>query len=502
MHIDLHRISFGAPAAERDIAVGLQDYFVESEAYNRIASRSKTIVLGNRGTGKSAIFKVLAERSKSAGSLVIELNPEHYSYEMLTSILRSEREGSWAKHGAFSSSWRYLILVRVMQDLTAAGPRVKTGSAARIYNYLRDNFKGTADSPIALLVAYLKRIEGFKIGAYEAAVKTRELASLYKLQELEPLLPCMTELLAKRPVVVLVDELDKGWDSSEDAKAFVSGLFQAAISLNELSKHLTVCISLRQELYDSIPALYDDTQKYRDLVETIRWDEPSLLAVVAKRIRHSIPELSGSSDTECWAAVFAETLKYRKNKSFNYLVDRTLYRPRELIQFCTDAVEEARSRNTVPIDYSIVSHVELAYSSAREKDISSEYRFQFPGLESIFEVFRGRVYTMERNELEDICLQICTGELKTEQVAKWVLDQEPDYLVDVLWRVGFLRAYAVGGLKALRRSGSSYVGPHQVSTLNLRTITRFQIHPMFRAALGMKAPKRDAGSVNEVDEEE
>ena len=80
--------------------------------------------------------------------------------------------------------------------------------------------------------------------------------------------------------------------------------------------------------------------------------------------------------------------------------------------------------------------------------------------------------------------------------------QECEFLIDVLWRVGFLTAYAVGGLKALRRSGSSYVGPHQVSTLNLRTITRFQIHPMFRAALGMRSPKRDASSVAEGDEEE
>jgi hypothetical protein len=78
-----------------------------------------------------------------------------------------------------------------------------------------------------------------------------------------------------------------------------------------------------------------------------------------------------------------------------------------------------------------------------------------------------------------------------------VLSQEPDYLIDLLWRVGFLRAYAVGGLKALRRSGSSYLGPHQVSTLNLRTISRFQVHPMFRSVLGMKEPKRDA----EPDEE-
>ena len=33
--IDLTRLSFGAPAAERDISQGLADYFVESPAFGR-----------------------------------------------------------------------------------------------------------------------------------------------------------------------------------------------------------------------------------------------------------------------------------------------------------------------------------------------------------------------------------------------------------------------------------------------------------------------------------
>ncbi|HZP41322.1 MAG TPA: hypothetical protein VFD84_07405 [Candidatus Binatia bacterium] len=498
--MDLSKLNFGAPAAERDISVGLADYFVESDAYARLASRKKTIVLGNRGTGKSAIFKILAGRARSSGSLVLELSPEDYSYEMLSSVLRSEREGAWAKHGAFASSWKFLILVLVMKELTRQGPRFKTGAAARIYEYLRDHHEGAQDTPISVLVSYLKRIEGLKVGTYEASIKTRELSKLYKLQEIEPLLPCIQEIVQRRPVTVLVDELDKGWDNSEDAKAFVSGLFQASISLNDVSPRLTVYVSLRQELYDSIPALYDDTQKYRDLIEIIRWDEPSLLAVAAKRIRHSLPELAAEGDTACWNGVFAETLQYRKTKSFNYMIDRTLYRPRELIQFCTDAVEDARTAKADLIDYQVISRAELGYSSAREKDIASEYRFQYPGLSSVFEVFRGRVYTLERDELENICLSVCTGEIRTNQGAEWVLNQDADFLVDVLWRVGFLRAYAVGGLKALRRSGSSYVGPHQVATLNLRTISRFQVHPMFRAVLGMKEPKKDSTRSLEDDE--
>ncbi|MCO5120230.1 MAG: hypothetical protein M9951_11425 [Burkholderiaceae bacterium] len=499
MQIDLKRMNFGAPAAERDIALGLTDYFVESDAFKRLADRSRTIVLGNRGTGKSAIFKILADRARKSGAHVLELNPDHYSYEMLSSVLRAESEGSWAKHGAFTSSWKYLILILVMQELTRSGPRLKTGSAAKVYSFLRDHVEGEQENPIAVLISYLKRIEGFKIGPAEASLKTSELAKLYRLQELEPLIPCIKELLDKRSLVVLVDELDKGWDNSEDAKAFVSGLFQAAIWLNELSTRLTVYISLRQELYDSIPALYDDTQKYRDLIETIRWDEPSLLAVAGMRIKHSFPELKASGNDEAWGSIFAETLRYRKAKSFNYLVDRTLYRPRELIQFCSDAVADARSQNLVPIDYGVVSRVELDYSAARQKDISSEYRFQYPGLESIFEVFRGKVYLFERSDLEMLCLQICTGELRTDKFATWVLEQDPDFLIDVLWQVGFLRARAIGGLKALRRSGSSYVGPHQVSTLNLRTVSHFQVHPMFRAALGMREPKRDASQSHDDD---
>lgn len=484
--INLSKLNFGAPAAERDINHGLTDYFVESDAYSRLLTRQKTIVLGNRGAGKSAIFKVMAEKQRQAGYIVLELNPEDYSYEMLCSVLKKENEGSWSKHAAFATAWKFLILVLVMKALTKDGQKLKTGSAAKIYNYLRDNHQDIHDSPISTLVSYLKRIEGLKIGAYEASVKTKELAKLYRLEELDSLVPSLKELANRKKVVVLIDELDKGWDNSEDAKAFVSGLFQASISLNELTENMTVFVSLRQELYDSIPGLYDDAQKYRDIIETINWDEDSLLSVAAKRIRHSLPELQDQSDTHCWNSVFAETLQYRKSKSFNYIIDRTLYRPRELIQFCTDALEEAQSSHITPIDYSVISKAELVYSDARSKDISAEYRFQYPGLQSVFECFRGKSYSMERNTLETICLMICTGELRTDKLASWVTEQDPDFLIEVLWRVGFLRAYAVGGLKARRRSGSSYVGPHQVSTLNLRTVSRFQVHPMFRTCLGMK----------------
>jgi energy-coupling factor transporter ATP-binding protein EcfA2 len=482
-------VSFGAPAAERDIGHGLADYFVESSAFERVSSGQKLIILGNRGAGKSAIFKMLAARQRKAGAGVIELSPEDYSYEMLRTALEAESHGSWAKHGAFAAAWKYLIYVLVMKELNRSGGKLKSGASAQIYNYLRDNHAGEQDNPIAVLISYLKRIEGIKIGSYEAAMKTQELAKLYKLEAVTKLLPAIKEMCARRPMYVFVDELDRGWDASEDAKAFVSGLFQACVSINEHSPNLRVYVSLRRELYDSIPALYEDAQKYRDIIETISWSEAALLELVSKRIRHSVPELDTADDQSRWNAVFAETLDYRQNKSFNYLIDRTLYRPREIIQFCTDCAEQAKKTDAWPINYSVISVAEVVYSGDRARDIAAEYRFQYPGLMSLFEVFRGRVFTYDRDELELICLGIATGEYRTDPEASWVLNQDPGFLIDVLWRIGFLRAQAVGGVKAFRRSGSSYLGPHQVENLSLNNLTRFQVHPMFRAYLGMKEPK-------------
>lgn len=283
-----------------------------------------------------------------------------------------------------------------------------------------------------------------------------------------------------------IDELDQGWDSSEDAKAFVSGLFQAALSINQLSEQITVYISLRQELYDSIPAIYDDAQKYRDVIEIINWDEETLIELISKRIKYSVPALSTLSNEEAWNAVFAEQIQYRKAKSFNYLIDRTLYRPRELIQFCTDVLGENDTRR-FPMDYEQISAAEFRYSEDRTKDIASEYRFQMPSLLSVLEVFRGMAYSMAREDLELICLGIVEGEYKTSPEAfQWIDGQDHEYLIEALWSVGFLKAYAVGGIKARRRSGSSYIGNYQVGNINLGNITRFQIHPMFRTYLGLK----------------
>ncbi|CDO85701.1 hypothetical protein AWC29_11170 [Mycobacterium triplex] len=494
----LSHVSLGAPAAERDIEKGLEEYFVESEAYRRVADRTKTIIIGNRGAGKSAIFQILAKKAKSQATIVIDLAPEDYSYELLQELMASEREGSWAKHGAYSVAWKYLIYVSVMKSIaTNTSGVTKKSSLGAITRYIRDNHSGGQPSKLSSLISYLKRIEGVKIGKYEAALQTRELEKLYKLEEINNLLPALKEVLASKRVIVFVDELDRGWDASEDAQAFVAGLFQACLSINQLSTNLTVYMSLRQELYENIPALYEDAQKYRDLIEYIRWDEDGLRKLICARLRYSLVRRYPKnywnplpSDDFLWAQFFTDVLNYRQSKSFNYLVDRTLYRPREIIQFCSQVTDAAREAGQeLPLGYGLISIAEPIYSEDRAKDIAAEFRLQYPDLLKVFEAFRGLPHTLDRETLEELCMELILQDRSASDSLRWLNEMEPHALIDVLWRIGFLRAQAVGGIKGHVRSGSTYLGAYQVATLNLSPIKRFQVHPMFRTYLGTREAK-------------
>lgn len=484
--LDPSRLDLGAPAAERDIKKGLAAYFIESDDYKRVQRGDKLVVVGNRGVGKSAIFQVLAQRERAAGTYVIELAPEDYSYELLSRSMVPEHSGSWAKTGAYAVAWKYLIYVLVMQELTRKGARKK--EAASVYRYVRDNHVGGATSKLSALVSYIKRMEGLKIGSLDASLRTRELEKLYKLAEIAPLLPTLCQILESQKVVVLVDELDRGWDESEDAKAFVTGLFQACMSINGLSDNLRVYMSLRQELYDNIPALYEDAQKFRDVIEVISWTKPRLLELIAARIRYSLGQLEHYSDQRCWNRVFARESPDPASNSFDYMLDRTLYRPREIIQFCAQAVEATFDRKSgIPADAATVADVESVYSEERTTDIAAEYRFQYPGLLSLFEAFRGRNCCFQYDELELVCLEIATETALASEASVWVADQDPDVLMEALWQVGFLQAETVGGNSQQQLGTRSFLGQHQVRRLNLRAVQRFRVHPMFWAYLGLQS---------------
>lgn len=480
---DVKNVKFGRLAAEREIDEGLRKYFLETGAFVRLRDGEKSILLGNRGSGKSAIIKMLSDYYKQKGCLVIELLPEDYSYEMLKKTSISKNEEKWIKVSSYTAAWKYLLYVIAMKLYIQNINTVVKSNAKPIYDYIRKNHKGyDKQSNWGILTNYIKRIEGIKIGTYEAGIKTKQLQELYKLEDINNLLPSLKMLTKRKPIIFLIDELDKGWDASDEAQAFIGGLFQASVTLNQLSEKFKVIISLRKELYDNIPLLYEDYQKYNDMFEIIEWNRDNLFELITKRIGFSLPLTKEKTNIEKWNTVFLNQIQ--GEKTFDYIINRTLNRPRELIQFCIDSKERAEEIRADKIDINAIVSSEVKYSDKRTKDIAMEYKFQYPNILSVFEIFRGKDSIICRNDLEQLILSNLKKGNVIRDCDSWLTNQTEEFLITVLWQIGFLKihttCYNING-----EFKKGFYGINETNQSNIGNVENFMIHPMFRMYLGV-----------------
>jgi hypothetical protein len=477
----LDKISFGGDSAEDDSQ--LSEYFYRYSTYQNFIEKDKTILVGNRGAGKSAIFKHIKLKEEEKGNIVLALSPEEYSYEILSKIMTSEGEGNWAKQSSYSIAWQYLIYNLIFEALVKSfkGKLVR-GPARRIYDYVRDNFQHRDINPVGTLISYLKRLESFKIGNLEGSLKVRNLNFLYDLEEIKGLMPDLVASLRHKKFFILVDELDKGWDNSEDAGYFIAGLFQAIDKVNRVSPNLKALISIRQELYDNIPQISDDAQKIRSKIEVIRWTKEELLELIGLRLSHCQPKLEGLSAYQKWYKIFAaEQASQDHLSSIDYILDRTLLRPREVIQFCRLCIEA--SLGEPKISHAAIQRAEFIHSEQKIRDLASEYRFQNPGLLDLFEAFRGKNSIIGKEELEEIILSLIVGDIHVGEAA-WILNEDDKVIKKVLWQIGFLKACL-----PTKNGKCECQGYYERSTINIENVAYFQIHPAFHQYLALLPDK-------------
>jgi hypothetical protein len=141
----------------------------------------------------------------------------------------------------------------------------------------------------------------------------------------------------------------------------------------------------------------------------------------------------------------------------------------------------------VPLSPVAVREAEYPYSRERVRDIAAEHRFQYPGLLSVIEAFRGRGSVLTPDDLELACLELITREVPTRGTQGWLDDCTPDSLIEILWETGFLRTEVAQTNASSRTHAGVFVGPHQGGHLAVPAARRFQIHPMFWAYLGTPA---------------
>lgn len=112
----LANLNLGHPAAE-DEQVELSSYFLEREEYRQVLDGRANIVVGRKGSGKTAVWvRVRDKLRENRARVVIDLNPEAAQLRRLKDVvLRCLNSGS--KEFLLAAFWEYVLLLEICYKL-------------------------------------------------------------------------------------------------------------------------------------------------------------------------------------------------------------------------------------------------------------------------------------------------------------------------------------------------------------------------------------------------
>jgi hypothetical protein len=469
MHIS--EINWGDDSAERDPC--LLEYFVASDAFQRLRAKSKSIVVGRKGSGKSALRKKLEQTFESEnGTHVINLSPK---FNSIRNILNDrDIAENFGQEIFFQHTWLRQIL---LDCLCEVGHHAKGKYAPESLEFARRisvELNRTSKDLVENVADILSRLKGKagSLGEFGLTLE-RELRNVAEVDALEHHLVNVAESGAK--FVILIDDLDLGWNNSEVANNLLLGLLAAINHLSALSKNIYVCVFLREDVYSILITKTQHSDKYRN-VERIRWEKEDLLRILNERINFNRDKATIGRLANPFNTVFPATIG--TSNTDNWLLERTLGRPRELIQLARYYTESVDGDE--PSDETLKGS-EQGYSSWKLDDLCTEYSNQYPGLISIFSYWKTNFfrhkYHLKRSEIEEMLLRIATEVVLNED---WfnaaVADTDMNALLKVLYEIGFIGDFVQGG-EGGSKTFYSYLDRHEPR------FEEVQIHPCFRRAV-------------------
>ncbi len=435
--LDLRKLSIGEPVAENERR-SLDDYFVETSAYYRALEGPTTILVGRRGTGKTAnLYAMRTTLGRDRRNHVCVLNPAGYEIDGLVRVLdeiihRSERGY------LIESLWKYLVfseLALSVFDEISSRPTylAPTDDESRFMAYVTDRHDALAIPFSERLDRAVKSLAGVGNLSEAVAQRTRisELLHSGELRELRELLGLV--LQNRHKVAVLVDNLDKPWGPGQHVahlSELLLGLLRVAQDVSDEFQHqdhwrrrvnLSVTVLLRSDIFAFIQPLAAEQDKLP--LQRIVWDDPELLLkVLYQRLEYSVK--TGYDAETIWRQLFpSEVVGVPTSK---FITRTVLPRPRDIIYLVRQAIDGAVNRGHQAVTADDFLDARNKYSEFIFGSILAEDDPSKGKLEAVLYEFAGAPKTMR------------LGEVRARIARAGVQESDIDFYIDLLCDVGFL----------------------------------------------------------------
>lgn len=482
-------IFLGDARAEQDGNL-LKTAFYESPDYRTlIESELKSIVVGRRGVGKSALFLKLSEYYRDADKVeVVNFSPEEHEILAFRSVGALFGDRFNLVRAATRLAFRYALMLDLARTLSTRFKYSQTDGAGLLAPHLQ-RWK----MPGGVLSKLKRLIEDAVGGGQDPEHRIGLLADALQLNEVEDALRSVLKDM-RRQAVFLVDRLDEGYQPDARGVAIVDGFLHAAIDLRDKIDVARCIVFLRDNIYRAIEHYDDDfSRNLEQSVLRLHWDERGLLNFIANRIRLASGAKAEKS-IRVWDAVTSGTLQ--GEVGFQQCLRMTLFRPRDLLLLLNEAFRHAAPAQTHSIDQEDINSSAKSISQHRLRDLEKEYDSHIPGLGVIVKAFANGTPSWGFESAADRVGQVLSEVQDDPRVSQqFELFESSLDAIRALYSVGFLGIKDYGSTNFVfchdgRKPDKDFVGD-----------MKLMVHPCYWMALNLVAKDAEDAEFTDIHDE-
>jgi hypothetical protein len=408
----LEKLSLGASAAENELR-DLEHYYIEVDAFQRALRGEARIVVGRKGSGKTALFTRLRDAVRRRSQhVVLDLKPEGYKLLRFKEVVL-DLLGEGTREHTLTAFWEYLLLLEICRKLLESDQQRHMRDRRLFEPYSRlaelyasDEYVAEGDFAERMSVLLQRIRDDFEArfpGAERLRLSDADITQLLYRHDVSRLRTQVLDYLRfKDSAWLLFDNIDKGWPTHgirpEDL-IIIRTLLEAAVKIErELSRRgidAHTVLFLRNDVFELL--VEETPDRGKEAKVGVDWTDPDMLRELVRRrlVFSGMPE--GKSFDELWRAVCVGL--FRGEETSQFLIDRSLMRPRALLDLINHCRSGAVNLGRARIESDDIEKGLRLYSTDLVREISLEIRDVFPKGEDVLYAFIQAPSRMSQEQL-------------------------------------------------------------------------------------------------------
>lgn len=409
----LQSLDLGSPSAENEMRT-LESYYLKTDQFLKALRGEAGIVVGRKGSGKSAIFLQIRDRERNRkGNIVVDLKPDGYKLIKFKELILKYLEEGTFQH-TIMAFWEYVLLLEVCykilekdreqhtRDHTLYEPYRALADLYHAEGYeMEGDFSERMGSLMESISSQYRSMYGDQSNVRLSAEKLTELLYRHDVRELYN--QVIDYMAHKEMCWLLFDNVDKGWPTSglkHEDLLIIRGLIDATRKIERrFGRHdipVNAIVFLRNDVYELL--VKETSDRGKDANVLLDWTDPDLLRELL-RLRIVSNDIAGGGVQfePLWRRIFVSHC-YGEESS-QYLIDRSLMRPRFLLNLVNQCKSFAINLNHDRIGEDDIEKGLAAYSTDLLADVGYEINDVDSSVEDVLYAFIGCHSVIDKEEV-------------------------------------------------------------------------------------------------------